>query len=383
MHRRWSKIVTAEPDERKLLFKDSPTGRKHNAAPSRSLPSPASDASIRELDSDAPLPAVVRCAYRSFNRQWMLADNRLIDRAGPPLWQAHGDRQVYMTSLLTGVLGVGPAATVAGNVPDLHHFRGSFGGKDVIPLWRDSAATEPNVTGWLLEFLSGKYGGPVSAEGLFAYAYAVLASPAYTESFSEELAIPGPRLPITRNPDLFRRGAELGRSLIHRHTYGERFTPEDGKGGVPQGRARYEKPIPETPDGYPEGFNYDEDTETLRVGAGEFRPVGKAVWEYEVSGLRPLRSWLGYRMKDPAGKSSSPLDEIRPERWTGEMTMEILELLWVLEANVEKEPELTAFLQFVVDSPTFEATELPQPTDAERKPPEKPAKPVQDELSLE
>ena len=252
----------------------------------------------------------------------------------------------------------------------------------MIPLWRD-AATEPNVTGGLLDALSEECGVPVSAEDLLAYVYAVLASPAYTESFSEELAIPGPRLPITRNPDLFRRGAELGRFLVHLHTYGERFVPEGGKGGVPQGRTRYEKPIPDTPQGYPEDYAYDEETETLRVGEGEFRPVSKEIWEYEVSGLRVVRSWLGYRMKDPSGKSSSPLDEIRPERWTGEMTTELLELLWVLEATVEKEPELAAFLQKIVDSPTFEAAELPQPTDAERKPPEKPTEPVQDELGLE
>lgn len=174
----------------------------------------------------------------------------------------------------------------------------------------------------------------------------------------------------------------LGRALVHLHTYGERFAPEGEKPSVPQDRARYEKPIPDTPQGYPEDYAYDEDTETLRVGEGEFRPVSKEVWEYEVSGLRVVRSWLGYRMKDPAGKSSSPLDEIRPERWTGEMTTELLELLWVLEATVEKEPELAAFLQKIVDSPTFEAAELPQPTDAERKPPEKPTEPVQEELGL-
>ncbi|MDP8940781.1 MAG: hypothetical protein M3N10_10935 [Actinomycetota bacterium] len=110
--------------------------------------------------------------------------------------------------------------------------------------------------------------------------------------------------------------------------------------------------------------------------------MSREVWEYEVSGLRVVRSWLGYRMKEPAGKSSSPLDEIRPERWTGGMTMELLELLWVLEATVEKEPELAAFLQTIIDSPTFEAAELPEPSAAERKPPEKPTAPVQDELGL-
>ena len=103
--------------------------------------------------------------------------------------------------------------------------------------------------------------------------------------------------------------------------------------------------------------------------------MSREVWEYEVSGLRVVRSWLGYRMKEPAGKSSSPLDEVHPERWTGGMTMELLELLWVLEATVEKEPELAAFLQTITDSPTFEAAELPEPSAAERKPPKSPPRP--------
>src|SRR5438034_2656167 len=45
---------------------------------------------------------------------------------------------------------------------------------------------------------------PVNGEDLFAYAYAVLATPTYVEHFSEELTVPGPRLPITSDPELFR-----------------------------------------------------------------------------------------------------------------------------------------------------------------------------------
>ncbi|CAN5843558.1 DNA methyltransferase [soil metagenome] len=340
LEERWRKFL--EADDRAVAFRET-SGRKITGS-YETLEGYGDKAEpLAELPIGSPLPNVVRYSFRSFDRQWVLGDTRFADRSRPPLWQAHGDRQVYMTSLLTKVLGIGPAVTLTSEVPDLDHFSGR-GGKDVIPLWRDAAATEPNVTGGLLDALSEKYGGPVPAEDLFAYAYAVLASPAYTESFSEELAIPGPRLPITKSAELFRRGAGLGRALIQLHTYGERFAPPGGKSGVPQGRARYEKPIPETPEGYPEDFAYDEDTETLRVGAGEFRPVSQEVWEYQVSGLRVVRSWLGYRMKEPAGRSSSPLDEIRPGRWTGEMTMELLELLWVLEATVEKEPGLAAFL---------------------------------------
>ncbi len=296
-------------------------------------------------------------------------------RPRPELWRAYSPNQIYLTSLLTGILGEGPGAMVSGYVPDKHHFRGSFGGRDVIPLWRDAAATQPNVTGGLLETLSGEYGETVSPEDLFAYAYAVLGSPAFTESFSEELSIPGPRLPITKDNALFRRGADLGRWLVGLHTYGERFG-----GSVPRGTARIEKAIPDTPEGYPEDYSYDEQNRTLRVGEGEIRPVNPEVYNYNVSGLEVVKSWLGYRRKNPTGRRSSPLDEIRPERWTGDMTRELLQLLWVLEATVDKEPELAALLEEIIASEVFTAEELSEPTDEERKPPRLQTEASQDTL---
>jgi len=78
---------------------------------------------------------------------------------------------------------------------------------------------------------------------------------------------------------------------------------------VPAGRAQAVRPVPVTTEGYPNDFHWDEATETLHVGEGTFAPVSRAVWEFEVSGLRPVKSWLGYRMREPAGRKSSPLDE--------------------------------------------------------------------------
>ena len=283
----------------------------------------------------------------------------------------------YLTSLLSGVLGVGPAATAAANVPDLHYFSGR-GAKDVIPLWRDAGAQEPNVTAGLLNRLAAALGRPVTAEDLFCYCYAVLAGPSYVASFSEELTIPGPRIPITKNGELYFRASVLGRKLVFLHTYGERFG-EPGE-RLPHGQARCTKAIPATPDGYPESFAYDEDNRTLRVGAGEFAPVAPEVWGFSVSGLEVVKSWLAYRMKEGAGKRSSPLDEIRPERWTSRMTDELLELLWVLEATVALFPELARTLDEIVASDLFLATELPQPRAEERKPPKPDEHPAQRRL---
>ena len=117
----------------------------------------------------------------------------------------------------------------------------------------------------------------------------------------------------------------------------------------------------------PDGFDYDPESEELRVGNGVFAPVSPAVWDFEVSGLRVLPSWLGYRMKNRKGKKSSELDDIRPARWT--QSKELLLLLSILEHTVEVTPQAADLLGRIVEGPLIPATDLPTPTSAERTPP--------------
>jgi hypothetical protein len=380
LEERWRLLLEAElPDKRKLFREDDDrkVDRQFIALrpPRYKLPV------IASLPPETPPLEIVRYGFRSFDRQFAIADNRIGGRMNPALWQTESDRQIYLISLLTGVLGLGSGATISSFVPDLHYFCGR-GGKDVIPLWRDAAGTQANLPGGLLTALAPHL-GDVSAEDFFAYCYALLAAPGYVETFSEELTVPGPRVPVTRNRDLFEQAARHGRRLIWLHTYGERFVPPDSRRGeIPQGRARARRGVPDTAENYPKDFAYNETTEILRVGDGEFSGVSKAIWDFNVSGLQVVYSWLNYRMKDGAGRSSSPLDEIRPSQWTAAMSGELLELLWVLEATVAMFPEMDQTLEAVVAGETFRADELPQPTAEERKPPgeEEPAGHLQQEL---
>ena len=101
---------------------------------------------VAVLPADEPMPACRPYAWRPFDRQWALVDARVCDRPRPSLWRTWSVQQRYLPSLLSGVMGVGPAALISDAVPDLHHFRGSYGGRDVVPLWRDAEATVPNIT---------------------------------------------------------------------------------------------------------------------------------------------------------------------------------------------------------------------------------------------
>ena len=177
LQRRWRQLAAAKPNHRRVLFVNRPTGRKVTDSPPTLDSATEKPPSIYQMRSSAEVPEILRYAYRSFDRQHLIADARLIDRPGPPLWAAHSRGQVYITGLLTETLGTGPAAVATSDMPDKHHFRGSYGGKDIIPLWLDAKATRPNVAKGLLEVLAVAHGTLVSAERLFTYAYGILAQP--------------------------------------------------------------------------------------------------------------------------------------------------------------------------------------------------------------
>lgn len=340
------------------------------------LPTQTRAKPIADLSSKSPDPDIHRYAHRSFDRWWIIADGRVMSRPRPELWAAHGDHQAYLTTLLNHPLGSGPAVTACAAIPDLHHFRGSYGAREAIPLYRDTDATHANIAPDLLDLLKQTYGRKVSPEDFLAYIFAILGQPVFTERFFEEIATLDKegrrqlRVPLTKDANLFDEVAEIGRRLLWLHTYGQRFTGQGRrKGTVPRGKAKCTKAVSDKPTDYPDDFDYNEQHRRLTVGTGTFEPVERDVYEFEVSGLQVLQSWLGYRMQSGKGKKSSPLDDIRPERWTAQFTTELLELLWVLEATLALYPEQAKLLGHVMDGAVFHAGELPDVPEVARRGP--------------
>ncbi len=366
LERRWRALLRA-PD-RAGAFRE--TGdRKIGGAYRAAVTGEGDSTAVAELPVGAPVPEIRRYAYRSFDRHYVIADGRLMSRPRPALWRVHGERQIYLTSLLTQVLSNGPAVTACALVPDLHHFPGGSG-KSIIPLYRSADASEANLAPGLLDRLSEEYGRAVTPEDVFAYVYGVLAHPAFTARFAGELETRELRAPVTTDPGLFERVREAGARLLWLHTYGERFVPEGERpGAVPPGAARCIRAVPGAPGGYPETFRHDGATQVLHVGDGAFAPVAPDVYAFEVSGHKVAQSWLRYRMKGGAGRKSSPLDDIRPDRWSARFTTELLELLWVLEATVALYPTQAELLAAVVAGACLRADDLPLVPAESRRPP--------------
>jgi hypothetical protein len=364
LERRWSEL-TSMPVRLRAAAMRATDFRKVSGSYSPLLSDGPALKPITQLDDDDTPEKIERYGYRSFDRQWVIADARLADRPRPELWRARGPHQIYLTTLTSTKIGRGPALTVSPYVPDLHYFRGSYGAKDVMPVYRDRFGHEPNVPHGLLEAIGNAVGGPISIEDLVAYVHAILGTGAFSDMFADELAEgAGPvHVPITADAGLFSKAVSFGRDLLWWHTWGERFGSDGLESDLPESLARELTPVL----GYPETFSYLAAEERLLVGTGSFGPISAKVWEFEVSGLKVLQSWLAYRMTIRKGRKSSPLDEVRPQLWTH--SEELLKLVSILQHTVEVTPGAAALLREIVDGPLIESKNCPSPTVAERKVP--------------
>ena len=368
----WKELLLAS--DRAIYFKESSdrliTGKYKSLWGNSNETIPLSD-----LHQNTPCPVVHRFGYRSFDRQYVIADNRLIARSREPLWASFSEKQIYFSTLTSNPISKGPALTVSAYVPDRHYYRGSYGAKDIIPLYRDSRSTLPNIHPDLLIKLYTIFGQNVTAEDFVCYVYAILANPSFTNKFQNELATKVLHLPISLDFDLFQQAVVIGERLIWLQTYGERFSDKFNK---LSGHAKCVKAVQSA---LPvEKYHYNEAKQLLIVGDGEFGPIAPAIWNFEVSGLKVLQSWLDYRMVSRSGKKSSPLDMIELMEWTSELTSELLRLLWILEHSLLLYPEQELLLAKILDGELLSKNDLNNASDLFRAPPKKNAE--QEDLDL-
>ncbi|HRH19569.1 MAG TPA: N-6 DNA methylase [Brevundimonas sp.] len=369
---RWARLVAEkDPAKKEVLFhphlRNGKPGDKHvGKAVKEGLTGHEARTNPVARDTKASVEPT-RYAFRSFDRQWITPDARLINQANPTLWKGHSDKQVYATGLLAHSPSAGPVLTFSGLIPDLHHYKGSFGGR-AFPLWADAEATTPNVSPGLLKALGEAYGAPVSPENVMAYIAAVAAHPAYVERFRGDLKQPGLRIPITADGDLFAQAVNIGREVIWLHTFGERF--QDDRGAVvrvtpTKDEPTVSTPLPKTLAEMPHDLTYDAADRALRFGpTGRIDHVSPAVRAYEVSGKTVLDQWWSYRRADrskpPMGdkRPPSPLQDIQPTDWLSEYTTELVNVLRVLTRLVALEPAQADLLTRIVEGPTLDADDL-------------------------
>ena len=355
---RWQTFARAKEPQRRAWLQgesqpDAVGDPLHGIAPN--------EKSLMEEDPD--LTAPVRVGFRSFDRQWLIPDSRLLARPRPPLWAVRSPRQIYFTEQSSHAIDVGPGIGITSLIPDLHYYNARSG--SVYPLWRDSLGQIGNLSPGLLTHLSRTLRIKVKELDVAAYIAATVAHPGYTSEFTGELKQPGLRIPLTSDASLWKRAVDIGSRIIWLHTYGEQMV--DVAQGRPQGISnlvdkigpRVVAPIGDTPGTMPQDFEYDMSNQALRIGRGVISTVRPEVWDYRVTGMRILYKWLDYRLEKPRHKRiSSDLDSINCQRWTAGLTDELLELVTVLTACVDLESSQADLLYEIRRGPTIPVADL-------------------------
>jgi hypothetical protein len=257
-----------------------------------------------------------------------------------------------------------PALSFSALMPDLNHFN-NRGGRTLPLLHPDGS---PNLAPVLLEGLATEASIRADHEDLLAYVAGVVAHPAFTANFVDELTTPGVRVPMTRVAALWQQAVELGREVIWLHTYAERYI--DPAAGREDGNVRSGWPMDAQPKSLeavttmPVKLQYDDargqvvftDNDGARNGA--WGPVPREVFDYTVGGMNVIGSWFKYRKKNPGGKKTSPLDDIHVDEWPHEWTLEFTELLTVLTRLVSLEPAQAELLEQILAGELITKAEL-------------------------
>lgn len=356
LHQRWRRLRSASPDTMDRLFK---------ATRDRSTTSLV--ANRPPIARDRLEPGFTEFAYRAFDRESIVNDPRFVDFIRPALWMCSDQRQVFAVEQHSLPLTSGPGLLFTSLVPDQHYFHGR-GGR-VLPLHRDREGRVSNTPPQLLSALGSRLKVAVTAEDLMAYCAGVAAHPGFVARFREELKVPGMRIPLSADPDLWQAAVETGRRVIWLHTYGKRFCDADADRppGAPRlPRERRPQLVAEISDGrggLPDHIWHDSDTgdagDRLHVGEGAIAPVSPRAWQYDVNGMRVVKKWFSSRQRNPRGKrKGTPLDAIRPDRWSPDYTDELVDLLSVLTLLVDLEPRQERLLDDIMAEPLITVDEL-------------------------
>lgn len=317
------------------------------------------DQIVRELIPDTP--NIVQVGYRSFDRQYILADSRLLHRASPDLWEHRVPGQIFIVEQNAHYPKAGPGLYFSALIPDMDAFN-NRGGR-AHPVLNVNGT--PNLTESAAQMLHERFGDNAPGD-LVYYLAALTGHPGYVRTFDKPLQQAGIRIPLTADPELWERAVQLGKQIVWLHTYGERGEPLPGMQylhQLPEG-ADYTLPTPTVDMGktMPEkkpSFSPDpvdslsEEKNnpamgTVSFGQARCENVEKRVFDYTIGGNQVLGLWAKYRLKKPETKWSSSLNDIVQREWPLAWSEEYERLLYTLTHLVHLEPAQEKLLDEVL-----------------------------------
>ena len=161
------------------------------------------------------------------------------------------------------------------------------------------------------------------AEAIFYYAYGVLYSNVYREKYQEFLKSDFPRIPFTKDYELFKHIAILGEQLIELHLLKSKVLDNPVSRYEGKGDDRMKK------------RKYEEETKRVYINESQFfDKIEPEVWNYFIGGYQVLDKWL----KDREGRVLSLEDQTHYRKVITAIseTIEIQKKIDELYVEVEK-----------------------------------------------
>lgn len=318
------------------------------------------DQIAREFIPDTP--NIVQVGYRSFDRQYVMADSRLIHMPSPQLWEYRVPEQIFIVEQHAHYPKAGPGLYFSALIPDMDAFKGSEGGR-AHPAFTIEGT--PNLTEPTARILRERFGDNAPGD-LVYYLAALTGHPGYVRTFDGPLQQAGIRVPLTADPALWERTVQLGKQVVWLHTYGERGEPLPGMKylhQIPEG-ADYVLPTPTVdmgktmPEKKPsfspdpvDSLSKEENNPimgTVSFGRARCENVEKRVFDYTIGGNQVLGLWAKYRLKKPVVRRSSSLNDIVQREWPEAWSEEYERLLYTLTHLVHLEPAQEKLLDEVL-----------------------------------
>ncbi|MGB4254062.1 MAG: type ISP restriction/modification enzyme [Minisyncoccales bacterium] len=155
-----------------------------------------------------------------------------------------------------------------------------------------SAQQEPktsNIKREIIDLLSSSYKNSVPPEEIFYYIYAVLYSNTYRQKYLEFLKIDFPRVPFTKNYELFKKLSRFGKELVDIHLLQSPSLDKTSAKFEGEGELSSVKKI-----------IYNQKEKRVYINENQFfANVEPEVWNYFIGGYQVLNKWL----KDRKGRS--------------------------------------------------------------------------------
>lgn len=252
--------------------------------------------------------AITQILYRPFDIRWIFYYDELVERP----------RREIMSHMMYENLGLISTrfvfrkeygfhhAFVTKNVLDINQIQ-SPGTAQLFPLYlyvdkgemfsdKEAKERKPNLNRKLVELLAEVFGEEPTPEETFYYIYGVLYSNVYRSKYAESLKIDFPKVPFTRNYELFKAIGKYGRKLVDLHLVRstevhDSITKFQGSG-----------------DNHVESPRYVKEEKRVYINDNQyFEGIDRDTWQYQIGGYQVLDKWLKWRR----AKGELSLDDIK------------------------------------------------------------------------